>query len=97
MYFSPNLGVMLVGNKFDLKEEGNGVTKQQVESYLNKHPRWGYMECSAKLDWNVKEMFGKVARMVRDSEKERERQAQSTKMKIHPSKLRKGREGGSCC
>lgn len=44
-------------------------------------------------------MFGRVARMVRESERERERNAQSNKMKIHPSKLRKQGDGGSssCC
>lgn len=64
-------GVMLVGNKSDLKEQGNGVSREDINKYLSRHPKWNYQECSAKLNWNVKEMFIRVARMVRDSEKEK--------------------------
>lgn len=60
---------MLVGNKSDLKEEAKTVTREEVNKYLSKHPKWAYSECSAKLNWHVKEMFEKVAKMVRETER----------------------------
>jgi len=35
--------------------------------------------------------------MVREQEKEKQKYVQNSKMKIHPSKLRKTSNGGSCC
>lgn len=32
-----------------------------------KHPKWAYMECSAKMNWNVKNIFEKVGKMVSES------------------------------
>lgn len=56
------------------------------------------MECSAKLDYNVKKIFEKVASMIKLNEKEKEKNLQTSKMKINPSKLRKSSsDGGSCC
>jgi GTPase SAR1 family protein len=88
---------MLVGNKSDLKEAGKGVSKEQVNAHLQRHPRWTYLECSAKLNWNVKPIFERLGGLMRETEKEREKQVHSSKMKIHPSKLRKGGDSSSCC
>jgi hypothetical protein len=44
----------------------------------------------------VKQIFRVVAGLVRENERERERVAQVSKMKIHPSKLRKNSDS-SCC
>jgi hypothetical protein len=62
-----------------------------------RHPKWGFIECSAKMNWNIKNIFEKVGKMVIESEKEREKNVQTSKMKIHPSKLRKNKESSSCC
>ena len=62
---------MLVGNKFDMKEPGKGVSKEAVKGYLEKHPRWRYKECSAKLNWNVSDVFDQVGGMVRNADREK--------------------------
>ena len=64
---------------------------------MARHPKWVFLECSARLNWNVGKVFEKVGAMVRDCEKEKEKTAQTSKMKIHPSKLRKTSDNSSCC
>jgi GTPase SAR1 family protein len=86
-----------VGNKVDLKEKGKGVTREEINKYLSGHKKWEYLECSAKENLNVKNIFQRVAVMLREQEREKEKMAQNSKMKIHPSKLRKTNDGGSCC
>jgi len=31
---------------------------------MARHPKWAFMECSARLDYNVKRIFEKVASMI---------------------------------
>ena len=40
---------------------------------MARHPKWIFLECSAKLNWNINKIFEKVGVMVRESEKEKEK------------------------
>lgn len=87
---------MLVANKIDLRGSG-GVTQEEVNRYLQRHKKWQYIECSAKQNVNVRNIFKLVGSMVREQEREKEKLQQQAKVKIHHSKLRKNADGGGCC
>jgi hypothetical protein len=72
------------------------VSKDEVSKYLLKRNKWQYIECSAKENFNIKHIFRVVGGLIRDGEAEKVKIAQASKMKIHPSKLRKTNES-TCC
>jgi GTPase SAR1 family protein len=88
--------VVLVANKVDLRSTKGGVPADEIKRYLAKRSKWRFLECSARQNYNVKEVFRVVGGMLRENGRERERMAQSSRMKIDPSKLRKNSDS-SCC
>lgn len=65
MYWCCYAGVVLVGNKTDLRVAGKGVSSEEVRKYMSKKNKWQYIECSAKNNLNIKEIFRLVAKMLR--------------------------------
>eukprot|EP01115_Flamella_aegyptia_P009562 TRINITY_DN40890_c1_g1_i2.p1 TRINITY_DN40890_c1_g1~~TRINITY_DN40890_c1_g1_i2.p1 ORF type:complete len:195 (+),score=48.78 TRINITY_DN40890_c1_g1_i2:43-627(+) len=59
---SPDIPIMLVGNKLDLEEERN-VTTEQGQALAQKFG-CGFIEASAKTNTNVKEIFFELVRMI---------------------------------
>jgi GTPase SAR1 family protein len=88
--------VVLVANKVDLRLPGQGVPAEDVRRSLARRPQWRFVECSAKENLNVREVFRVVGGLLRAVEKEKERTAQTHRLKIDPSKLRKNSDS-SCC
>jgi homoserine acetyltransferase len=55
----------------DLKETGKGVSREEINKYLSSHKKWDYVECSAKENNNVKNIFAKISMKLREQEKEK--------------------------
>jgi Ras family protein A len=64
--FCPNLPVLLVGNKRDLRNEPNPrerlVTPEEGKRVATKIEAYAYLECSAKFNAGVREIFENAAR-----------------------------------
>merc|ERR1711879_126402 len=82
---SPDIPIMLVGNKLDLADDDRQVTTEQGRGLAQKFG-CGFIEASAKTNTNVKEMFFELVRMIN---KWREKNP----MKGGPEKKAKGKKG----
>uniref|UniRef100_A0A7S4IF33 Uncharacterized protein n=2 Tax=Vannella robusta TaxID=1487602 RepID=A0A7S4IF33_9EUKA len=60
---TPDIPVMLVGNKLDLEDERQ-VTTEQGRALAQKFQS-GFIETSAKTDTNIKELFFSLVRLVK--------------------------------
>merc|ERR1712137_1284355 len=60
---TPDIPVMLVGNKLDLEDERQ-VTTEQGRALAQKFGS-GFIETSAKTDTNIKELFFSLVRLVK--------------------------------
>ena len=88
---------MLVGNKSDAREEGKGVSKMEVRQYLTRKQGWDYMECSAKNNLNVQPIFQRIAKKIAQAERSQLRQTPTSRMKMHPERIRKNARESGCC
>ena len=60
---SPDIKIVLIGNKSDLEEE-RLISKKQAEDFKNEYELDFFMETSAKNGINTKELFVKVAKLL---------------------------------
>ncbi|XP_075430202.1 transforming protein RhoA-like isoform X2 [Ascaphus truei] len=61
--FYPNVPIILVGNKKDLRnDEQEPVKPEEGRDMANRIGAFGYMECSAKMKDGVREVFEMAAR-----------------------------------
>ncbi|XP_075430198.1 transforming protein RhoA-like isoform X2 [Ascaphus truei] len=62
-HFYPNVPIILVGNKKDLRnDEQEPVKPEEGRDMANRIGAFGYMECSAKMKDGVREVFEMAAR-----------------------------------
>ncbi|KAI8798874.1 ras-like GTP-binding protein rhoA [Biomphalaria glabrata] len=64
----PGIPMLLVGNKVDIRHESesikNFVPRGKGENTAKKNKMVGYIECSAKTDEKVKDVFEKIAQVA---------------------------------
>ncbi|XP_075430188.1 transforming protein RhoA-like [Ascaphus truei] len=66
--FHPNVPIILVGNKKDLRnDEQDPVKPEEGRDMANRIGAFGYMECSAKMKDGVREVFEMAARAALQS------------------------------
>mmetsp|Transcript_11052 Transcript_11052/g.17437 ORF Transcript_11052/g.17437 Transcript_11052/m.17437 type:complete len:194 (-) Transcript_11052:103-684(-) len=83
---TPDIPVMLVGNKLDLEDERQ-VTTEQGRALAQKFGS-GFIETSAKTDTNIKELFFELVRLVN---KWRENHPEH-----HKPDKKSGKKSGAC-
>ena len=83
-HFCPNVPIILVGNKKDLRNDENvkrelakmkqvPVTSEEGSSMCDKIGGYAYLECSAKTKEGVREVFIKATRAALDKKKARKK------------------------
>jgi len=62
--YSPGTPIILVGTKLDLKEEGKGPSSEEGERLSKEIGAVAYMECSAKSQKGLKQVFDEAIKFV---------------------------------
>ena len=68
---SPDIKIVLIGNKIDLEDEGKRkITKENGEKFCNENQLSFFLETSAKNGINTEKLFNEVARILYERHKE---------------------------
>lgn len=74
--------IILVGTKLDLKEAGKGVTTEDGERMKETIGAKAYIECSAKTQENLKQVFDEAIQIVLKGRSSSQRKKEAKKCLI---------------
>ena len=63
-HYSPGTPIILVGTKKDMKEDGKGVSSEDGQRLAMEIKAIKYLECSAKTQEGLKQVFDEAIRSV---------------------------------